>query len=451
MPASGEYRITCELFLVPWDGHYILYAPLKGIVAKLNPSAAALLRDVQSGATFHVTPGEQAALEQLIAVGVVNGDPDPQLPVFEGQPFAPLHATLFLTNACNLRCVYCYAEAGEAADIRTIAPEAARAAIDFVAANARRQGVDTFSVGFHGAGEPTLAWDSYVALVDYARARAARHGLRAAISTATNGVLDESRARWIARNTLSANVSVDGPADVHDAQRPRGDGRGSWEALARTLRVFDEEDFCYAIRATITDLNVRRMAEMVELFTDDFHPQDLQFDPLIYTGRCRETKLRPPAEELFVDEFCRALDVAHARGRLVGFSSVGFSGYRTYFCGAAADGFTVTHEGYVTACFEAYSPQRPFGDRFVYGRYDVAAGAFEFDLAKLAKLQARHVYRLPYCEKCFCKYMCAGDCPIHALYKGQAGEHGLRCKAVQAIARHRLVTILQDQERATSG
>lgn len=450
MPTSADYALSCEVFLVPWDGQYLLYAPVKGLVAAVNPAAACLVRDLEQGEPFDLTEAEHALADQLADIGVVNGEPDPRLFVFEGQPFQPIHTTLFLTNACNLRCLYCYAEGGEL-ETSVIPDAAARAAIDFVADNALRREVAAFSVGFHGAGEPTVAWRTYTRLVRYAQARADALGLRVTPSTATNGVLTERQACWMARHTTSANLSVDGPADVQDLQRPRVDGSGSFEHVARTMRVFDAEGFSYAIRATITELNVHRMAEMVEFFADEFHPQQLQFDPLIVSGRCRRVGWRPPEDDLFVEEFLRAFRVGQERGILVGFSSVGFSGYRTYFCAAAADGFTVTHEGYVTACFEAYSPTRPFGDRFVYGRYDEATGTFDLDLEKLAQLQKRHVYNLPYCERCFCKYMCAGDCPIHALYQHSDAEHGLRCQAVQEVARHRLALILRDQEVRAHG
>jgi len=104
----------------------------------------------------------------------------------------------------------------------------------------------------------------------------------------------------------------------------------------------------------------------------------------------------------------------------------------------------VTHDGYVTACFEAAGPGRPYADAFLYGRYDFDQHRFDLDLDKLKKLQTRHVYNLPYCRDCFCKYMCCGDCPIHSLKMGYGMARGARCAITQAVAKHRLATVVRE-------
>lgn len=442
--SSVEYRLTCEAFVVPRKGSFILYAPLKGVVAKLNPAAVILLNRIRSGEKFALSGDQKNFLENLVRCDVVNGSPDPRLDVEEGKPFVPTHTTLFLTNACNLRCVYCYANGGSALHPKVIPSRAARAAIDRVSENAAAKGMTAFSVGLHGAGEPTVAWDRYQEVATYADGRAAELGLQASICTATNGVMPEARARWVVEHTDAATVSVDGMAEVHDVQRPTAGGGPSFQAVERTMRVFDELKFSYAIRATITRLNVTRMAAMVEYFDDNFAASDLQFDPLLYAGRCLHTGWEPAEEEEFITEFNKAYDVARSRGRILGFSSVSFSGLKSYFCCACSDGFAVTHDGHVTACFEAFAPEQPFADRFVYGRFDDATGTFDLDVGKLGALRKRHVYNLDYCRDCFCKYMCCGDCPMHVLQRAaRTGEKdGLRCRSVQGVAAHRLGVIV---------
>src|ERR1035441_3651719 len=74
----------------------------------------------------------------------------------EGPP-RPTVATLLLTSACNLRCRYCYAAAGERPPA-FMQSATARRAIDFVAANGVAAGATSFEVAYHGAGEPALHW-----------------------------------------------------------------------------------------------------------------------------------------------------------------------------------------------------------------------------------------------------------------------------------------------------
>jgi len=186
------------------------------------------------------------------------------------------------------------------------------------------------------------------------------------------------------------------------------------------------------------------MTDMVRFFDDHFHVGDMQFDPLIPAGRCGTTGCPPPDDDIYVAEFLRAYEEARRRGRMIGFSCLSFTALKSFYCCAVSDGFTVTHDGYVTACFEACGPDRPFADTFMYGKYDERKGSFDLDLEKLRKLQTRHAYNLPYCKDCFCKYMCAGDCPMYSLKLGYGLGRGARCKITQQIAKHRLATVVKE-------
>jgi uncharacterized protein len=444
MAHSSNYCITSEIFIVPVEDMLILYAPLKGVVARINESTAALLRDLQLGISFELTSEETQVLQPLENVGIVNGPPDLYLTVHEYGEFAPTHVTLFLTNACNLRCIYCYAHGGENSKPALIPLEAARAGIDFVADNALRKDDKAFSVGFHGAGEPTIAWDIYRELIDYAHLKGEEMGLMVSCSTCTNGVMPEEHARWLAEHNNTATISVDGLPYYHNLQRPKSNGKGSFADVQRTLEIFDEMGFFYGIRATITKYNVHTMGEMMEFLDDHFKVGDLQFDPLIYSGRCHDTGCEPPSDDVYIKEFIRAYEIARRRNRLVGFSCLSFTSLKTFYCCAVSDGFTITHDGYVTACFEVFGTDHPYADKFMYGRYDFDKHDFDLNLDILKKLQKRHVYNLPFCQDCFCRYMCAGDCPIHSLKMGHNMERGTRCEITQAVAKHRLATIVKE-------
>ena len=444
MARSGDYRVTAEVFVIPHEGRLILYAPLKGVVAGINESTAALLQAIQREEDFELADEELRVLAGLGSVGVLNGPPDARLTVHEDAEFSPEHVTIFLTDACNLRCIYCYARGGSNPCPVKIPLDAAKAGIDLVAESAVRKGRKAFSVGFHGAGEPTAAWRELVELVRYTRRRADRAGLDASITTCTNGAMKPGQARWLAENADAATVSYDGLSRHQDRQRPRPNGEGSSAEVERTMRAFDDLGFFYGVRATITRESVHDMAEMVEFLDDNFGAGDLQFDPLIPGGRCQETGCEGASDGDYVAEYIRAYETARERKRMVGFSCLSFTALKAFYCCAAADGFTVTHEGHVTACFEACGLDRPFGKMFVYGRYDPDKGGFDLDMRKLGKLRKRHVYNMSFCRDCFCKYMCAGDCVMHALKMGYGFWQGARCEVTQAIGKHRLATVVRE-------
>ena len=105
-------------------------------------------------------------LSILMDLGLVNGSPDELHEDGDGQ-FRPTETTLFLTRACSLRCVYCYASGGEHPNLMPW--QVAKAAVDLVVENAATLGKDSVGVSFHGGGEPTIAWSLLTGMADYAR------------------------------------------------------------------------------------------------------------------------------------------------------------------------------------------------------------------------------------------------------------------------------------------
>ncbi len=423
-----------EVFAVRAGEWALLFAPLLGVIVRVDLAGVNLLRKLERDPEMGLRPADSEFLGRLAQLGLSRTAVGIELSRPDQTPFVPRCVSLYLTNACNLRCVYCYASAGEAPVPTTLDFGAGAAGIRYVADAVKRRGEDAFTVSFHGAGEPTVAWSSLVRLADYARRIAAQEGLRAAITTCTNGVMSAEHAVWLARHTDGAAVSLDGDATIQNALRPLRGGGGSFAQVARTLGIFREEGFRYSIRATITAANVRRMTAMVEQMSELFGGSNLQFDPVMVTGRCLEAGCGPVDPEVFVQEFMRAHDHAQVRGARLGFSILSLDSLRTYYCCAVSDGFTITHDGLVTSCFDVSRPDHPFAGRFIYGAYDPQTGQIQTDPQKLADLRCRNVCRLTACANCFCKYMCCGDCTTHAMRQGLAFmAGGGRCAITQAL------------------
>src|SRR5207245_1388891 len=148
--------------------------------------------------------------------GAINGPAD-QPPELKPDAWKPTEVTLFLTNACNLRCSYCYASAGDYKGSLDL--ETARAAVELVAKNAVELGKKEFRVSYHGGGEPTLAWDTLTGSARYAEELAAKHGMKVMLSLASNGVMPAKKVDWVARHIHDFSISYDGPAWVQDKHR----------------------------------------------------------------------------------------------------------------------------------------------------------------------------------------------------------------------------------------
>lgn len=401
-----------ELFTLPWQEQFIVYAPLRRLAFLVTPGLARILERWRSVGD-EALDGAEAREAAEFFTRVAAAGARVEFPVRDpGRPFAPTYVTLFLTTRCNLRCRYCYARGGES-PLREISMAACDAAVNLVSANAAR-GRNEFSVGFHGGGEPALAWKTLTAVVERARALARSRGQRARFQIATNGLLTGKQLDWIMDRFDGMTVSLDGPPDIHDAQRPRSDGRGSHAAVMRTLARLDGRGFAYGIRATITAASVDRLTEIVNFVTTRTRCRNLQLEPVFLCGRCDDARVEAAPVDRFVERFQAASLAAEARGLRIHYSGLRLDLLTPQFCQACGDSFCVTPEGDVTSCYEVSSPDDPRAAAFFFGRFVPERPMFEFDPDRLAGLRGRTVDRVSHCRDCFCKYHCAGDCPAKA-------------------------------------
>lgn len=147
---------------------------------------------------------------------------------------------LELTQQCNLRCRYCVYHVSAARSgrrtfsPRRLSPDMARLAVDRFAEHAAADAV----IGFYG-GEPLLAFDLLRETVAHARRRFARRRLDFTVTT--NGtLLTPEMADFFAAEDFTLVVSVDGPRELHDANRVFPDGRGSYARVLANLHMIRE-------------------------------------------------------------------------------------------------------------------------------------------------------------------------------------------------------------------
>lgn len=149
-------------------------------------------------------------------------------PYFEG----PVLFIIGVTGACNLNCEYCHADA----EIRSpkqdrFSDRTVSKLVDFIIdASAKRATVE-----FQG-GEPLLAFGSIRKIVDEFRSRPAFEEKRIQFTLSTNlTTLDDEKLDYMVENGVQIVTSIDGPASVHDVQRPYASGKGSYETTARAF------------------------------------------------------------------------------------------------------------------------------------------------------------------------------------------------------------------------
>ena len=174
-----------------------------------------------------------------------------ELLVLQGTPF------------CNLDCSYCYLPDRD--DRRKMDLAVAEKAVEWVLeANLVEH---EFTVVWH-AGEPlVLGVDYYEQAIERIR-----HLVPAEIevnhSIQSNGVLINERwCDFFKRRNIRLGLSVDGPAEIHNAFRRTRDGKGTHAKLSQKIELLSEQQVAFHVIAVLTGRSIRDPERMFEYFS----------------------------------------------------------------------------------------------------------------------------------------------------------------------------------------
>lgn len=356
--------------------------------------------------------GVDALLDELGLSGVPYIDDEPP-----ADP--PLHAiSLAIAQKCNLGCSYCYAQQGEfGGPARNMPRDVAEHAVDLLV-NGATPG-SRVNLAFLG-GEPLVNRSVLQETTRRAAALAAARGVTVGFSITTNGtLLTEADAEFFEEFGFAVTVSLDGPRETHDAQRPYKSGKGSFDRIMRNVApmLATQRRMQVTARVTVTPRNLGLRETLDEFVAAGFHT--VGFSPMLRSptgeGELERDDLEVMLGEM-IDcgrEFERRT-VAGARypfaNMLNAMREIARGTHRPYPCGAGAGYLGVSAEGDLAACH-----------RFV-GDGDGAMGSLADGVdatRRAAWLRDRHVHRQEPCSQCWARYLCGGGCHHEVIARGR--------------------------------
>ena len=403
--------ILHQISMIPLGAEqFLVYAPLKKIAFVANGVLVNKIYDyclsLNSKSSQKLARNKA---KELAFLGKVNFFQPEPLPADEYLVHGIRYDSviLFPTNRCNLRCKYCYANSGEY-PIEEMPWEIAKTSIDFVMEETIKNKAPEFTLAFHGGGEPTLNWKLVTRAVEYTRSLAKTHHKKLNISGSFNGCWPEPVQNYILNNFTDISISFDGMPDTQNKQRPSASQGNSFAKVAKTLRLLDNAKFKYGIRMTVTEKSVHAVDENIGYICSRYKPQQVQIEPVFEEGRAKSGNLSISKTAVFVEQFAKAHNIAHNYGIPILYSGVRIDMLLQRFCLAACRALVVTPTGDITSCFEIFSKDHTLSEEFFVGK--VENGNVNVDPNKLNKHFSRTVENMSYCEGCFCKWHCAGDC-----------------------------------------
>ena len=401
--------LSAEICVIPLeDKRYLIYAPLRMAAFVGNASIVNFLADLKEGIYNKKADTDGMTSEFLRRLEIVDaGEEVLPISTCEGLP-QPTSVSLFLTTACNLRCTYCYASAGDSLH-ESMPLAVAKRGIDFIIENAVKQKREYIEINYHGGGEPTVNWRTLTGSLNYAKKKAEKVGIQVYSSAATNGMLSDKQIDWIIANMQGVSLSLDGMPEAQDKHRVRPSGKGSSEKVIHTLRRFDEAGFGYGIRMTATAELIPLMADSIDYIYSNFKTGPVQIEPAFQIGRYADQL--PTETEAFLAAYRESQKRAEKYGKKLVYSGARIGVLTSHFCSLSKDSFALLPDGTVSSCFEAFSNSNPYGHIFFYGKEDSAQkSGYQFNMDRLNFLRQQSVQNREHCKECFAKWTCAGDC-----------------------------------------
>jgi uncharacterized protein len=367
--------------------------------------------------------------------------------------FSPECLTLYMNNACNLRCAYCYADPGRyAAEAATskqggvaarpayLGMDVIGAAAELVAQNCQRKG-RPFYVVFHGGGEPTLHRERVERALGLVERAAAAHGVELFRYVATNGVMSEKKAVWLARRFDLVGLSCDGPEEIQNRLRPLWEGGPTAGHVERTARILQAEGQRVHVRATVARECVGRQAEIAAYVCERLAPEEIHLEP-VYTGGRADTAagLRPQEATDFVDHFLEARRKAQDYGVRLTYAGCRPDQVHGPYCNVSRQVLNLVPGGVATACFKLTEGGEAEARGMSIGAWERRSGRFVIDHGRVRELRRRLASPPAQCQDCFNRYHCAGECPDRCALDAASGaeeraeEDGFRCQAQKGIA-----------------
>jgi uncharacterized protein len=352
---------------------------------------------------------------------------------------------------CNLDCSYCFF-----LDKEELYPNSNFRMSDEVLETYIRQLIESHktpvvTVAWQG-GEPTLmGLDFFKKAIAY-QEKYRRPGMTFENTLQTNGtLLNDEWCEFFKANNYLIGLSLDGPRELHDANRVDKVGRPTFDKVMKGLRLLQKHGVEYNILTTVNRVNSQHPLEVYRFLRDEVKTSWIQFIPVVERinedgktlyqkgKQVSENSVLPEQFGIFLttifDEWVRR-DVGKVFVQTFEAAVRSWLDLPTgmcFFSPTCGSGVALEHNGDLYSCDHFVEPDYFLGNIQETSMAELVGSSrqFQFGQDKLNTLPR-------YCQQCEVRFACHGECPKHRFTETPDGEPGLNylCAGYKAFFTH---------------
>lgn len=360
----------------------------------------------------------------------------------------PFHVMIKPRGAlCDLECAYCYYL--NKADLY---PGSGFRMSDEVLESFTRQYLECqlspeVVFGWQG-GEPTLMGLDFFRRAVALQQRYAPAGVQVLNTFQTNGVsLDDEWCGFFREHGFLVGISIDGPADLHDAYRVDRGGKPTHARVLAGLRRLQAHGVDFNVLTTVHAANVRHPLRVYRHLRDDVGTAFMQFIPIVEPVSGTQSEQGPVTDRSVTgrqygdfltgifDEWVHR-DVGTVFVQIFDVALAAWYGQRPGLCvfeETCGRAMALEHTGDLYSCDHFVEPRHRLGN--VLGTaLPILAGSD----GQRAFGQAKKDTLPRYCRECEVRFVCNGGCPKNRIQSTPDGEPGLNwlCEGYRAFFNH---------------
>lgn len=354
----------------------------------------------------------RVAIDELKTLRLIQDQPyELKSPVIRyNNEYNIVNMDLILSQDCNMRCKYCFAEQGAYKGERTVmSVEVAKKAVDFLFTHSKE--AKNVGIVFFG-GEPLLNIPVLKETIEYCRSRAGEMKKEVAFSISTNGtLLTHEVIEYLDHNNVHVQISIDGDDETQNKNRPYIGNHGTYNDVSKNALLYMQiTKKPLQARMTITSWSANKLfSNISHLFSLGF--ESVHIEPasgskgkvFIRTASHLES-LKKQLDEM-ADHFLSCIQEKKYWGyhNLIRYLKVlNVNGKALFSCGAGRGYVCIGVDGDIFPCHRFVGNQKFKMGNVVSDFYEPGVEKY---LTEEIGISARDS-----CKSCWARYLCGGDC-----------------------------------------